>query len=146
VRSAESKIGGIDTVAARVAKARAAGQKIALAAARCELLHVGLVRHLEAALALADVLVVALLAEETTATVADAERALLVAALRCVDHVVVTHLTDMPDLLRRLRPDVYCPSGDDPAEAAVVEGEGGRVVRLGDPDSEARALLVRLRQ
>src|SRR6059058_1825564 len=80
-----------------VASDRAAGRTIAFANGCFDLLHVGHVRYLESAAREADVLVVAVnddasvrvLKGEGRPILAAADRAELVAALRCVDYVIV---------------------------------------------------------
>src|SRR5215218_2549803 len=85
----------------RAAAARREGRSIAFANGCFDLLHVGHVRYLEAAAAEADLLVVAINDDASVRglkgpgrpILSAAERAELVAALRCVDLVVV-----FPDL------------------------------------------------
>jgi bifunctional ADP-heptose synthase (sugar kinase/adenylyltransferase) len=78
------------------------------------------------------------------------DRALLVAALRAVDHVVVFEEDDVAGLLRTLQPDVHCKgtdyTPDTVPEKEVVRSYGGRVAIVGDPKShDTRALLARIR-
>ena len=65
------------------------------------------------------------------------ERAAMLAALECVDYVVVFDEPTPEAALSRLRPDVHCkgaeyapPHGRPVPERAVVEGYGGRVEYL----------------
>jgi rfaE bifunctional protein nucleotidyltransferase chain/domain len=158
VRRAAEKIGSLDDVAARVAEHREAGRTVALANGCFDVLHVGHVRYLEGARREADVLVVGVNGDASVArlkgagrpVMGDADRALLVAALRAVDHVVVFHEDDVGRLLRTLRPDVHCKGTDYTPETVperdVVRSYGGRVAIVGDPkDHDTRALLERLR-
>jgi rfaE bifunctional protein nucleotidyltransferase chain/domain len=78
------------------------------------------------------------------------ERALLVAAMRSVDHVVVFEEDDVSRLLLALCPDVHCKGTDYTAdtvpEREVVRSYGGRVAIVGDPKRhDTRALLARIR-
>ena len=147
-----------DNLSRVIAAARAAGQSVALANGCFDLLHVGHVRYLQAARAEADVLVVGvngdgsvrrLKGEGRPVLTAD-DRALLVAALHCVDHVVVFEEDDVRGLIAALRPDVHC-KGTDYTEKTVPERDavrayGGRVAIVGDPkDHDTRALLARIR-
>lgn len=110
-----------------------------------DLLHIGHVRYLQAARALGDILLVAVnddastraLKGEGRPVVPEAERAELLAALGCVDFVVLFGEPTAERVVEALRPDVYVKGGDySPAlagarpwpEAALVEGYGGRVV------------------
>ena len=157
-RPAASKVATLDLVARRVAEARAASQSVALANGCFDVLHVGHVRYLQAARAEADVLVVGvngdgsvrrLKGEGRPVLTAD-DRALLVAALHCVDHVVVFEEDDVRGVIAALRPDVHC-KGTDYTEETVPERDAvrayaGRVAIVGDPkDHATRALLARIR-
>jgi rfaE bifunctional protein nucleotidyltransferase chain/domain len=142
---------------AAVARDRAAGFSIAFAIGCFDLLHVGHVRYLEAAAAEADRLIVAVNDDLSVAGLKGkgrpiqpaAERAELVAALRCVHYVVVFGDANVERLLLLLRPDVHCKGTDYTAdtvpERAVVAGYGGRTAIVGDPKSHAtRDLLKRI--
>jgi rfaE bifunctional protein nucleotidyltransferase chain/domain len=141
-----------------VAEPRARGRSIALANGCFDVLHVGHVRYLEGARAEADVLVVGVngdasvrrLKGEGRPVLPADDRALLVGALRAVDHVVVFEEDDVSRLLLALRPDVHCKGTDYTAdtvpEREVVRSYGGRVAIVGDPKRhDTRALLARIR-
>ena len=159
MRPARSKIGTLDEVRARVAEARAAGRTVALANGCFDILHVGHIRYLQGAREQADLLVVGVNGDDSVRRLkgegrplmpAD-DRALLVAALRCVDHVVVFEEDDVRALLLALRPDVHCKgtdyTPDTVPERDVVRSYGGRVAIVGDPkDHDTTALLARLRR
>jgi rfaE bifunctional protein nucleotidyltransferase chain/domain len=157
-RPARSKVGTLAQVAERVAAARRAGRSIALANGCFDLLHVGHVRYLAGARAEADVLVVGVNGDASVRrlkgpdrpVMPEDDRALLVAALRAVDHVVVFQEDDVGELLRALRPDVHCKGTDYTPESVpereLVRAYGGRVAIVGDPkDHDTRALLRKLR-
>ena len=78
------------------------------------------------------------------------DRALLVAAVRAVDHVVVFEEDDVSALLLALRPDVHCKGTDYTPETVperdVVRSYGGRVAIVGDAKlHDTRVLLERIR-
>jgi len=158
VRTAASKVGSREEVRARVREARAAGRSVALANGCFDVLHVGHVRYLEGARREADVLVVGVngdasvrrLKGEGRPVLPEADRALLVAAVRAVDHVVVFPDDDVSRLLLALRPDVHCKgtdyTPDTVPEKGVVRSYGGRVAIVGDPKRhDTRVLLERIR-
>jgi D-glycero-beta-D-manno-heptose 1-phosphate adenylyltransferase len=158
VREAASKLGTLDEVRERVAAARRRGRRVALANGCFDVLHVGHVRYLEGARAEADVLVVGVngdasvqrLKGEGRPVMPAADRALLVGALRAVDHVVVFEEDDVSRLLLELRPDVHCKGTDYTADTVperdTVRAYGGRVAIVGDPkDHSTRDLLARIR-
>lgn len=140
-----------------IGRERAAGRTIAFANGCFDLLHVGHVRYLEASAAEADVLVVALnddgavrqLKGENRPILSAAHRAALVAALRCVDYVVIFPELTVGPLLEALKPDVHCKGTDYTVESvperAVVEAYGGRTAIVGDPKNHStRDLLSRI--
>ena len=158
MRQARSKIGSLEEVGARVEAARRAGSTVALANGVFDLLHVGHVRYLRGAKAEADVLVVGVNGDDSARRLKGPERpilpaldrALLVAAQRAVDHVVVFEEDDVRGLLLALKPEVHCKGTDYTPETVpereVVRSYGGRVAIVGDPkDHDTRALLARLR-
>jgi bifunctional ADP-heptose synthase (sugar kinase/adenylyltransferase) len=76
-------------------------------------------------------------------------RAELVAALRCVDFVIVFPEPTVGPLLETLRPDVHCKGTDYTVETVperdVVRAYGGRIAIVGDPkDHSTRDLLARM--
>lgn len=130
--------------ASLAAAARRAGRRVVLANGAFDLLHVGHVRYLRAARALGDVLVVAVNADASVRAakgpsrpaVPEAERAELVAALGCVDAVVVFAEATVAAVIEAVRPDVQAKGTDYTAdsvpERAVVERFGGHVAIVGD--------------
>ena len=146
-----------DELVRRVAEARAAGRTIAFANGCFDLLHVGHVRYLESARREADVLVVAINDDESVRTLkgegrpilSAADRAELVAALRCVDYVVIFTEPTVGPLLTTLKPDVHCKGTDYTVDSVperdIVVSYGGRTAIVGDPkDHSTRDLLARI--
>jgi D-glycero-beta-D-manno-heptose 1-phosphate adenylyltransferase len=140
-----------------VREQRAAGQTIAFANGCFDILHVGHIRYLESAAREGDVLVVALndddsvrqLKGEGRPILPASDRAELVAALRCVDYVVIFSESTVGPLLTTLRPDVHCKGTDYTVESVperdIVRGYGGRTAIVGDPkDHSTRDLLARI--
>jgi D-glycero-beta-D-manno-heptose 1-phosphate adenylyltransferase len=124
-----------------------------------DLLHVGHVALLEAARAEGGALVVGVNSDASVRRlekgtdrpiVPERERTRLLAALGCVDCVVLFDEETPLALIERLRPDVLV-KGADYARAAIVgadqvEAWGGRVVRVPlVPGASTTALLARLR-
>ena len=129
------------TAAAR-ARARRHGERVVFTTGCFDLLHVGHVRCLEAARALGDRLLVALNSDASVRRlkgpgrpiVPARQRAEVLAALGCVDWVVVFGQPTPLSLIRFLQPDVLAKGGDWPLDGIVgrqeMEGWGGRTVRL----------------
>jgi len=122
-------------------------------------LHVGHVRYLEAARREGDVLVVGVNADASARELKgpgrpilhEQARAMLVAALRCVDYVVIFSERNVEGLLEELRPQVHAKGTDYTVETvpekAVAERLGIRVAIVGDPkEHSTRALLETVRK
>jgi D-beta-D-heptose 7-phosphate kinase/D-beta-D-heptose 1-phosphate adenosyltransferase len=119
-----------------------AGRKVVWTNGCFDLLHAGHICSLHAASQLGDVLVVGINSDESVRQLKGAGRPILpaddrveiLAALECVDHVLIfPDLTPLPTLLL-LHPEVHCkgadyapPYGKPIPERAVVEAHGGRV-------------------
>ncbi len=134
---------------------RAEGRSLAFANGVFDLLHVGHVRYLQDARTRADALIVAVNSDASTRAnkgpdrpvIPEAERAELVAALACVDRVVVFEDRDVRRLLVALKPEVHVKGTDYTAETVpereVLAAWGGRVVIAGDPKDHSTTELVR---
>jgi len=141
-RSARSKL--LSRVAAREAlrRARRRGERVVFTNGCFDLLHVGHVRSLEQARRHGDRLLVALNTDASVRRQKGAgrpivparRRAEVLAALECVDWVVLFGEDTPLSLIRSLRPDVLAKGGDWRLEEIVgraeIESWGGRVVRL----------------
>jgi rfaE bifunctional protein nucleotidyltransferase chain/domain len=156
-KATQSKIVSRDELIRRAADERAARRTLAFANGCFDLLHVGHIRYLESAAREADVLVVAINDDESVRTLKGsgrpilpaADRAELVAALRCVDYVVIFSEPTVGPLLTALRPDVHCKGTDYTVETVpereIVKAYGGRTAIVGDPkDHSTRDLLSRI--
>jgi rfaE bifunctional protein nucleotidyltransferase chain/domain len=110
-----------------------------------DLVHAGHIRSLQAASRLGDVLVVGLNSDDSVQGLKGAgrpvlperDRAEILAALECVDHVLIFAELTPAAVLQQLRPDVHCkgteyapPHGRPIPEQALVEAYGGRVAFL----------------
>jgi rfaE bifunctional protein nucleotidyltransferase chain/domain len=146
-----------DRLAEAVRALRDEGRSIAFANGCFDILHVGHVRYLQAAAQEADILIVALNDDDSVRRLKGAgrpilpasDRAELVAALRCVDVVVVFSETTVGPLLEHLRPDVHCKGTDYTVDSVperdIVKAYGGRTAIVGDPkDHSTRELLARI--
>jgi rfaE bifunctional protein nucleotidyltransferase chain/domain len=124
-----------------------------------DILHVGHVRYLEGARAQGDALVVGVNADSSVGSLKgpgrpvldENARALLVAALRVVDYVLIFPEPNVESLLAELRPDVHAKGTDytqqTVPERAVAERLGIRVAIVGDPKKHStRELLATVRQ
>lgn len=107
-----------------------------------DILHAGHVMYLEAARAMGDILVVGMNTDESVQRIkgptrpvnVQEDRAFVLAALRCVDHVVLFDEDTPLILITTLMPDVLVKGGDYTREtivgADVVEANGGIVATI----------------
>ena len=155
----QPKLIDLPALVRRLAPERAAGKRVALANGVFDLLHVGHLRYLQGAKALADVLVVAVNDDASARrlkgpgrpVVPARERAELLAGLAVVDFVLLFDADDVRPILRALRPDVHAKGTDYTPDSVPERDEvlacGGRVEVTGDPkDHSTSDLLQRLRR
>jgi rfaE bifunctional protein nucleotidyltransferase chain/domain len=141
-RTARSKVLTRRAAAAAVRAARRRGESVVFTNGCFDLIHVGHVRSLEEARSLGDRLLVGVNADASVRRlkgpsrpiVPGRQRAELLAALECVDWVVLFGQDTPLALIRAVGPDVLAKGGDWRLEEIVgrevVEGRGGRVERL----------------
>ena len=148
------KVLELDELRRRVAAARAAGQQVVFANGCFDLLHVGHIRYLQGAKSLGGILVVGVNSDRAVRELKGAgrplmpqdERAEIIAALDCVDYVIVFGEPTVNSLLLVLKPDVHAKGTDYTAETvperATVLGYGGRVAIVGDPKDHSTSELI----
>jgi rfaE bifunctional protein nucleotidyltransferase chain/domain len=114
------KIVNPDRLAAIADSLRAQGRKLVLTNGCFDLLHVGHVRYLQAARALGDALAVAINGDDSVRVLkgagrplnTESDRAEIVAALDCVDYVVLFPEVRVTRLIGKVRPSIYVKGGD----------------------------------
>ncbi|WP_026550891.1 PfkB family carbohydrate kinase [Arthrobacter sp. Br18] len=123
-------------------RTREAGGTVVATGGCFDLLHAGHARTLAAARRLGDCLIVCLnsdssvrgLKGESRPIMGEEDRAELLAALECVDAVLVFDESTPEDAIARLRPDIWVKGGDyaakDLPEAKLVSSWGGRTVTV----------------
>lgn len=139
------KIDTLDGLVARRSRYRDLDRVVVWTNGCFDLLHAGHVASLQSARAFGDVLVVGLnsdtsvrgLKGPTRPVLSEGERARILEALECVDHVLIFSEATPDRVLSALRPDVHCkgaeyapPHGRPVPERAVVEAYGGRMEYL----------------
>lgn len=136
---------------------RARNERIVFTNGCFDLLHVGHTRYLQDAKKLGDCLIVGLNSDASVRAikpsgrplVPQAQRAEVLAALACVDHVVIFDEPDPRSLIAAVQPDVLVKGGDWPIEQIVgreiVQARGGTVVTIPVvPDVSTTTLLQRI--
>ena len=138
---------------------RAAGRRVVFTNGVFDLLHPGHVRYLQAARAEGDALIVGVNSDRSVRAVKgptrpvtpEAERAEILAALACVDAVVIFDEDTPAEIIRRVQPDVLVKGADWPADQIVgrdtVEARGGVVVRAPiEGEYSTTAIVERIRK
>ena len=159
MREANAKIVEVSDLRESLKRAKSAGKRVVFANGCFDTLHVGHVRYLQGAKQNGDLLIVGVNADESVRRLKGAGRpildesgrAQLVAALRCVDYVVLFREENVERLLEELRPDVHAKGTDYTAESvperAVADQLGIAVAIVGDPkDHSTRELLDSIRK
>ena len=137
-----SKVVSLDQLQQTREQLRAAGQTVVFTNGCFDLLHPGHVRYLQEARQLGDVLIVALNSDRAVRELKgpsrpilqENERAEVMAALACVDYVVIFDDVSPRDTIAALLPDILVKGGDWGVEniigAAEVTAAGGQVLSL----------------
>ena len=141
-----------------VQRLRASGKTVVFTNGAFDLLHLGHVRYLKAARLLGDALIVGLNSDRSVRSnkgpgrpiTPEAERAEILAALDCVDAVVVFDEDTPHEVIDALQPDILVKGADWAADAIVgrdiVEARGGRVVRIEiEPGHSTTAIVEKIR-
>jgi D-beta-D-heptose 7-phosphate kinase/D-beta-D-heptose 1-phosphate adenosyltransferase len=149
----------IAEAAALVSRLRAAGKTVVFTNGVFDLLHPGHVRYLQRARAAGDALIVGVNSDRSVRAnkgpsrpiVPQDERAEVVAALACVDAVVIFDDDTPHDLIAALQPDVLVKGADWAADAIVgrdiVEARGGTVIRVPiEPGYGTSAIVEKIRR
>jgi D-beta-D-heptose 7-phosphate kinase/D-beta-D-heptose 1-phosphate adenosyltransferase len=135
------------------------GRRVVFTNGCFDLLHPGHIRILEQARAVGDVLVVGLNSDDSVRqlkgegrpVLPENERAEILAAMECVDAVVIFDQPTPREVIAALLPDVLVKGGDWPGDQIVgreeVEAAGGRVVSVPVvPGHSTTAILEKIRQ
>ena len=159
IARARTKVLSRAGAARAVRAAQRRGERVVFTNGCFDLLHVGHVRSLEQARSCGDRLVVAVNTDASVRRnkgagrpiVPARQRAEVLAALACVDWVVLFGESTPLAAIRALRPDVLAKGGDWALDAIVgreeVESWGGRVVRLREvPGVRTTSIVERARE
>jgi len=135
------------------------GRRIVFTNGCFDLLHPGHIGSLEQARSLGDALIVGLNSDASVRqlkgagrpVLSERERAEILAALECVDAVVIFDAPTPREVIARLLPDILVKGGDWPGDQIVgreeVEAAGGRVVSIPVvPGYSTTAILRKIRE
>lgn len=155
----EQKVAGSASVAAQVAGWRAGGKRVVFTNGCFDILHHGHITYLNRAKSLGDVLVVGLNSDASVQRLKgpkrpinpEQDRAAVLAALGCVDLVVLFEEDTPARLIEVIRPDLFVKGGDYTIdtlpEAPLVHALGGEVKLLDFLDDRSTTSIIdRIRQ
>ncbi len=154
MREAASKIMPRAVLREKLAEYKRQGRRIVFANGCFDALHVGHIRYLEGARREGHILVVGVNADSSVCRrkgpgrpiLDENARARLVAALRCVDYVVLFAEPNVEALLEELRPDIHAKGTDYTLETVpertVAKRLGIRVAIVGDPKEHSTKELL----
>ena len=154
----ESRVVSRPEARALIDRRRADGAVVVFTNGVFDLLHPGHVRYLQQARALGEMLVVGLNSDASVRRNKgpdrpinpETERAEVLAALECVDAVVIFDEDTPAEIVQACQPDILVKGADWPADQIVgrdtVEARGGRVVRMPVEEGfSTTALLERIK-
>jgi len=130
------------------------GKRVVFTNGCFDLLHVGHVRYLQAARQLGDLLILGLNSDDSIRRlkgpgrplIGQDERAHILAALNCIDYVVVFDQDTPLELISCLHPDILVKGGDYTADGVVgrdlVESYGGRVELINFVDGKSTTNII----
>lgn len=153
-RDSDSKIKSLDVLAVLVAAEKRKGKRIVFTNGCFDLLHAGHVKYLQKARRLGDLLILGLNSDASVRRlkgpkrplICQDERAHILAALDCIDYVVIFDEDTPLDLITALQPDILAKGGDyalaDVVGREIVEAQGGRVELVSFVDGKSTTNII----
>ena len=150
----DSKIKNLDVLTAIIAAEKARGKRVVFTNGCFDLLHAGHVKYLQKSRKLGDLLILGLnsdasvrrLKGEKRPLIGEDERAHILAALDCIDYVVLFDEDTPLALITALKPHILAKGGDYTADSVVgkevVEAYGGRVELVSFVDGKSTTNII----
>ncbi len=144
-----------EDAARQAADCRRRGETVVFTNGCFDILHAGHVHYLQAAREAGDVLFVGLNSDASVRAIKDhgrplngqEDRAAVLAALGCVDGVILFDAPDPLELITALAPDVLVKGADWPEAEIVgadaIKARGGRVIRIALKPERSTSILIR---
>lgn len=153
-RDSDVKIKNLDVLTSLVEAEKRRGRKVVFTNGCFDLLHVGHVKYLQKARSFGDLLILGLnsddsirrLKGEKRPLIGEEERAHILAALDCIDYVLIFAEDTPLRIISALKPDVLVKGGDYTLEGVVgrevVEAYGGRVELVSFVDGKSTTTII----
>lgn len=153
-RDSNNKIKNFDVLAEIIAAEKSRGKRIVFTNGCFDLLHVGHVKYLQKARSFGDILILGLnsdasikrLKGDKRPLIAEGERAHILAALDCIDYVVIFDEDTPLHLIAALKPSILVKGGDYTLDGVVgreiVEAAGGRVELVQFVDGKSTTNII----
>jgi len=153
-RDSDNKIKNLDVLAEIITAEKSRGKKVVFTNGCFDLLHVGHVKYLQKARSFGDILILGLnsdasikrLKGDKRPLIAEEERAHILAALDCIDYVVVFDEDTPLTLIETLKPSILVKGGDYTLDGVVgreiVEAAGGRVELVHFVDGKSTTNII----
>jgi D-beta-D-heptose 7-phosphate kinase/D-beta-D-heptose 1-phosphate adenosyltransferase len=150
----DSKIKHLDVLTAIIAAEKGRGKRIVFTNGCFDLLHAGHVKYLQKARSLGDLLIMGLnsdasvrrLKGDKRPLIGEDERAHILAALDCIDYVVIFDEDTPLELITALKPHILAKGGDYTVDGVVgkdvVEAYGGRVELVSFVDGKSTTNII----
>ncbi len=150
----DSKIKNLDTLTAIITAEKGRGKTVVFTNGCFDLLHAGHVKYLQKARKLGDLLIMGLnsdasvrrLKGDKRPLIGEEERAHILAALDCIDYVVLFDQDTPLELITALKPNILVKGGDYTPEGVVgkdvVESYGGRVELISFVDGKSTTNII----
>jgi len=153
-RDSDNKIKNLDVLVEIISAEKSRGKKIVFTNGCFDLLHVGHVKYLQKARSFGDLLILGLnsdasikrLKGDKRPLIGEEERAHILAALDCIDYVVVFDDDTPLTLIEALQPSILVKGGDYTLDGVVgreaVEAAGGRVELVQFVDGKSTTNII----
>lgn len=153
-KDSDSKIKNLDVLTGIIKAEKAKGKRIVFTNGCFDLLHVGHVKYLQKARAFGDLMVLGLnsdasirrLKGDKRPLIGEEERAHILAALDCIDYVVIFDEDTPLTLIDALKPAILVKGGDYTIDGVVgreiVEAAGGRVELVSFVDGKSTTSMI----
>jgi len=148
-------VGSLEELKGIIDAEKAAGKRVVFGNGCFDIVHVGHVRYLKGAKGLGDLLIVAVnddssvtgLGKRKEVVTPANERAEIIAALDCVDYVILFGDATVENLLRTLKPHIHAKGTDytenNVPERDIVISYGGKVAIVGDPKDHSTRDIIK---